>query len=146
MIRVSPAGPGDAEVVHALTQAAFAEHGALDPPSGALKETVTLVAEQLAARAGAVAYLDDVAVGALRLTENDGMLAVRRMAVDPAYRGRGVARALLVWAEDVARREGRGELRLGVRKALADNRAMYEHLGYTIVADHGYYLELRKEL
>jgi len=145
VIRVVAAGPGPRAGGVRQTQVAFAEHATLDPPSGALKETVPLVAEQLAARPGAVAYLDGVAVGALRLSET-GFLYVRRMAVDPAYRNRGVARALLAYAEDLARREARGELRLGVRTALTGNRAMYEHLGYTIVADHGFWLELRKEL
>ena len=146
MIEVVAAGPEAAAVVHRLTQAAFAPYGVLTPPSGALAETEDVVREHLAAHAGAVAYDGDVAVGALRLIEQEGSLHARRVAVDPAHRGRGVARALIAYAEDAARAEGRTELRVGVRNQLPANRALFEHLGYTMVTDHDFWVELRKEL
>lgn len=143
---VRAAGPGDAAVVHALTQAAFAGQDWLTPPSGALAETEEVVRAHLAAHPGAVAFLGDVPVGALRMVEQEGHLHVRRVAVDPAYQGRGVCSALMRHAEDAARAAGRTELRCGTRKQLPANRALYEHLGYTMVEDREFWVELRKEL
>ncbi len=144
---VHAVGAEAAGVVHALTRAAFGGYGWLDPPSGAMAETEDVVREELAARPGAVAYVDGVAAGCCRLAErDDGTLHVRRLAVDPAYRGRGVASALMRWAESTARTEGRAELRVGVRVQLPDNRAIYEHLGYVLVAEHEVWVELAKPL
>lgn len=146
MIAVSTVGPEAAEEVHRLTQAAFAGYDVLTPPSGALAETVDVVREHLTAQPGAVAYLDGVPVGAARLIEQEGHLHVRRVAVDPAYQGRGVCSALVRHVEDAARAAGRTELRCGVRDQLPGNRALFEHLGYTAVAQHDVWTELTKRL
>lgn len=146
MIAVSSVGPEAAEVVHGLTQAAFAGYGVLTPPSGALAETADVVRDHLAAHGGAVAYVDGVPAGVARLVEQEGQLHVRRVAVDPAYRGQGVCSALVRHVEDAARAAGRTELRCGARHQLPANRALFEHLGYTVVAEHEVWVELRKEL
>ena len=146
-VEIRLAGIGDAAVVHRLTQAAFAGQERLTPPSGALRETEEDVRAQLAARPGAVAYVDGVPAGAYRLEEHaDGTLHVRRVAVDPAYRGRGVARAMVEHAERRARDDGRPEIRLGVRDELPDNLEMFQHLGYQVVTVHEFWIELRKPL
>ena len=145
-IAVVACGPEAAADVHALTQAAFAEYAALTPPSGAVSETEDVVRAQLAARPGAMAYVDGAPAGCLRTQVQEGRLHVRRVAVDAAYRGRGVCAALVRHAEDAARAEGRTELRLGVRDQLPGNLALFRHLGYTVVADHGFWTELAKEL
>ena len=145
-VEVRPAGPGDAAVVHRLTQAAFAGQESLTPPSGAVSETVAVVREHLARRPGALAYVDGVPAGCLRLVEQEGELHARRVSVDPAFQGRGVCSALMRHAERVARAEGRAELRVGVRDQLPGNRAIYEHLGYVAVAGHDFWTELAKPL
>jgi GNAT superfamily N-acetyltransferase len=147
VISVRTAGPDDAAVVHALTQAAFAGQERLTPPSGALSETEDDVRAQLAAWPGGLAYDGDTAVGAYRLEEHDdGTLHVRRVSVHPDARGRGVARALIAHAEAYARSLGRAELRLGCRDELPDNVALFQHLGYEIVAVHEFWVELAKGL
>ena len=146
MIEVRPAGPDDAAEVHRLTQAAFAGYGVLTPPSGALAETEDVVREHLAAQPGALAFVEGVAAGALRMVEQEGELHVRRVAVDPAFRGSGVCSALVRHAEDAARAARRTELRCGVRHQLPGNRALFEHLGYTVVAEHDVWTELAKPL
>jgi tRNA threonylcarbamoyladenosine biosynthesis protein TsaE len=146
VISVVTVGPEAADVVHRLTQAAFAGYDVLTPPSGALAETVDVVRDHLAAHGGAVAYLDGVPVGAARLVEQEGELHVRRVAVDPAYQGRGVCSALVRHVEDAARAAGRTELRCGVRRQLPANRTLFEHLGYTPVAEHDVWTELVKVL
>lgn len=146
MITVRRAGPEDAPVVHELTKAAFAGQESLTPPSGAVAETEDTVREHLAAHDGALAYAGDEPVGALRMVVQEGYLHVRRVAVDPEHQGRGVCSALMRWAEDAARAEGVAELHVGVRDQLPANRAIYEHLGYTVVAEHGFWTELAKRL
>lgn len=145
MITVRLADADDAAVVHALTQAAFAGQE-LTPPSGALSETEEVVRDHLSAHKGAIAFADGVPVGALRVIDQDGHPHVRRVSVHPAYQGRGVCSALMRFIEAVMREHGHAELRVGVRDQLPDNRAIYEHFGYTVVADHEFWFELRKEL
>jgi len=55
---------------------------------------------------------------------------VHDIFVRPAYRRRGIARALMAAAEDFVRSRGARELRLGVIDRNADARAMYGDLGF----------------
>ena len=149
-VRVEPCGPEAAEAVHRLTRAAFAGHAALDPPSGAGRETLDAVRADLASGA-ALALVGDRPVGCLRYAVADGHLHVRRVAVEPALQGRGIGRALMAWAEAEARRRGVAEVTLGVRIALPSNLELYRHLGYEVVSAHahpGYdrptWLQMRK--
>ena len=65
-LRIVPCGIERADDVHRLTQAAFAPYRRLDPPSGAVSETVAGVIDALAAGGGAVAEQSGDAVGCLR--------------------------------------------------------------------------------
>ncbi|HSP73284.1 MAG TPA: GNAT family N-acetyltransferase [Gaiellaceae bacterium] len=152
--QVVPCGPERAGDVHRLTQAAFERHRTLDPPSGAGRESLEHVHEDLAAGGGAIAELDGRPVGCLRWTvAPSGDLHVRRVAVEPGRQGRGLGRVLMAWAEDEARRRGCGAVSVGVRIALPGNLAFYRALGYEVVDEHrhdGYeqptWLSLRKRL
>jgi GNAT superfamily N-acetyltransferase len=139
------ARPEDAGEVHRLTLAAFAPYGELDPPSGALQETLHQVQSDLrpelrpgARGAGAVlALLDGRAVGCLRWEVTPSAdFHVRRVAVEPALQGRGVGRALMAWAEVEAAARGCAAVTLGVRVALPGNLAFYAQLGYEITGEH----------
>jgi GNAT superfamily N-acetyltransferase len=153
-VRVVPCGPERAEEVHGLTQRAFAGYGELDPPSGALREDVSRVAEDLRAGGGAIAEIDGRPVGCLRwhiAASRD--FHVRRVAVNPGLQRRGVGRALMAWAEREARRRGCHSVTVGVRIALPTNLAFYGTLGYEVTegrAHDGYdratWLALRKGL
>ncbi len=55
---------------------------------------------------------------------------VEVLAVDPAARGRGVARALMDAAESWARAAGMGRITLNVWVQNDRARGLYEHLGY----------------
>ena len=57
-------------------------------------------------------------------------LHVGRVAVVPAWRGRGVATALMGWFEELAASRGLAEIRLAVRLTLPRNEAFYRRLGY----------------
>ena len=102
--------------------------------------------DHLSAHKGAIALADGVPVGALRVIEQEGHPHVRRVAVHPAYRGRGVCSALMRFIEDVAREQGHTELRCGVRDQLPANLALFRHLGYAVVAEHDFWTELAKPL
>lgn len=147
-------GAERAEDVHRLTQAAFRDYTWLDPPSGALRETLERVRDDLAAGGGAIAEVDGKPVGCLRWQQDeDGSFHVRRVAVAPHVQRCGVGRALMLWAEEEARRHGGDGVTVGVRIVLPGNLAFYRGLGYEIVSEHshdGYaeatWLELRKRV
>ena len=101
------------------------------------------------ARSGAViASVDGEAVGCARWAERPddaatgaeqrddwaqslrAYLYVGRVSVLPAFRGRGVATALMAWCEQLALDRGLHEVRLGVRLGLVRNEALYRRLGY----------------
>lgn len=124
----------DAELVHELTQVAFATlAGWIDPPSSAHRETMADVAQALAAGGGGIAAVDGATVGAVRFLPKVDHLYVGRVAVDPARRGRGVARALMAFAEGEAARLGLPETRIQVRRSLTGDVALFERLGYRVV-------------
>jgi predicted N-acetyltransferase YhbS len=150
-LRIEPCGPQLAEVVHRLTQEAFASHAALDPPSGAGRESVRSVRDELTREEAAVGWLDARPVACMRLTAEGDHLHVRRLAVAPDLQDRGLGRAMMAWAESEARRRGLAAVTVGVRLALTGNRAFFGRLGYVPVAEHahaGYdhptWVEMRK--
>lgn len=141
---VRPATPGDAEVIWRLTRAAFAGQAGLDPPSGASRETLEQVAADLESAGGLLAT-DPVSgqpVGAARWRVEQPAPWVRRVAVPPAHRRRGVGRELMLAAARHAAASGWPALRVGVRTGLAGNLDFYARLGYVPVADHDHWQEL----
>src|SRR5947209_3908988 len=106
---------------------AFAEYqDRLVPPSKALTETLEKVQKAMAAGGALLAYLEGVAVGTARYQIRSDHLYVERVGVVPEYRRRGVSAALMTALEDVARRAGLLEIRLGVRASLPSNLRHYE--------------------
>jgi ribosomal protein S18 acetylase RimI-like enzyme len=85
-----------------------------------------------------VAELDGVVVGYARLRpatplpESSHVVQVNGLAVAPAARGRGVARALLAAAEDQARSQGAAKVTLRVLGTNAAARRVYERAGYVV--------------
>ena len=108
----------------------------LDPPSGALRETVESVRDDIHRGGAAIAWLGGEPVGCLRYEVVDDHLHVRRVAVPPEWQRRRIGTALMDWAHARARELGLGEVRLGVRKQLPGNRAFYRGLGYQLMARH----------
>jgi GNAT superfamily N-acetyltransferase len=89
--------------------------GPFAPPSGAL-----LVATLGGAPAGCVAFR--------RIDE--GTCEIKRMFVDPAFRKRGVARALMHALLSRARERGYGRVRLGTLHTMTAAQALYRDLGF----------------
>ena len=131
-VRIRPLAARDAAAATALIHAAFAAQSrATDPPSGALGETTASVAAKLAEGGGAGAEIDGGLVGVALWTEQDGALYIGRVSVAPAWRGQGIARALLEAAEAEARRRGLERMTLRVRLALDDNQRLFAAFGFT---------------
>ncbi len=125
---------GDAALVHRLTQEAFAEYfGVMPVPSSVHGETLAEVEAWLAKDGGVLAWEGNEAVGAARYKLEPEYLYVGRVAVLPAYRGKGIAVALMRYLEELAPRLGRSQVCLGTRESMPGNIAFYQKLGYQIL-------------
>ena len=121
----------DADLIHRLTQAAFAEYGREPGTSTALKETREAVEGQLADENRALALFDaKKPVACVRFRFEGDALYFHRLSVDPAHRRKGYASALVGALEDCARAAGLRRLTCSVRLAQADNLALYFGLGF----------------
>jgi GNAT superfamily N-acetyltransferase len=126
--------PSDAAPAAALIRAAFAEQGkTTDPPSSALRETAEIVAKKLAAGGGAGIERDGALVGLVLWAPQTDALYCGRLAIAPAWRGRGFAGVLIEAAGAEARRRGLSILRLNARLELPGNRRLFARLGFAEV-------------
>jgi predicted N-acetyltransferase YhbS len=134
--RLRAATAADAALLSRLIIGAFSGYeGRLDPPSSALKETSDAIRAKLATHGAAIAESDGKPVGCVLFTPEEGsVLYVGRLAVDPVWRRRGVARALIAHAEAEARRRGLDRLRIQVRIPLVGNQALFESCGFVEVS------------
>jgi len=129
--RLRPLVPADAASVAALVRTAFAAQSVVtDPLPSALRVTEADVATHLETGGGAVVEADDVIVGSALWTKQDGRLYLSRLAVAPACRGRGVAKALLAAAEAAAREKRLPRIHLSTRIPLLDNRQLFAACGF----------------
>ncbi len=153
MIQVRKAKEGELGLVMQIMQAAFEEYrGNLEPPSGALTETLDDVRGS-AARGGAVlAFHDGVAVGSARYELRGDHVYTWRLSVLPSARGRGTAAAMLEFIHDLASELGFAEVRLSTREVMESNQQFYFRLGYQVISRNlhpcgeGVVLELAKAI
>jgi predicted N-acetyltransferase YhbS len=123
--------PGDAVAVAALVRAAFAAQSVVTAPlPSALRVTEAEVGAILRTGGGAVAESGGHIVGSVLWQEQDGGLYVSRLAVAPAWRGRGIARGLLATSEAAARAMGLPRMHLSTRLVLSDNRHLFGSCGF----------------
>jgi ribosomal protein S18 acetylase RimI-like enzyme len=69
-------------------------------------------------------------VGVIVLTVTDEGFLIANVAVDPSYRGKGLGKALLEFAEAEARREGFNSIYLYTHEKMTENIALYKKIGY----------------
>jgi ribosomal protein S18 acetylase RimI-like enzyme len=135
-IEIRKAAPSDAPIIHSLVQAAFAEYrGVINPPTEAENETLEAVVADVEAGVAFVAWRDGEAVGTARYELRPDCLYARRVAVPPENRGQGIADALMLHLEGLARSLGRDKVCLGTRRSLPRNISFYRRLGYRITRE-----------
>ncbi|HEX3346724.1 MAG TPA: GNAT family N-acetyltransferase [Acetobacteraceae bacterium] len=131
----------DAASAVAVIHAAFATIEAmLDPPASAARETAAGIAAWIGGGGGggAVAVAGGTVIAVVLWTERDGGLYIARLAVRPDWRRRGLARRLLVRAEQAARAKSLPRLHLGTRLVLAGNRRLFASAGFAEIAEHAH--------
>jgi predicted N-acetyltransferase YhbS len=129
--RLRPIAPADAAAVAALVRAAFAAQSIItDPLPSALRVTEADVATHLRTGGGAVADADGEIVGSALWTEQHRGLYLSRLAVAPAWRGRGIAKVLVAAAEAAAREKKLPGIHLSTRIPLLDNRQLFAACGF----------------
>ena len=90
-----------------------------------------------------IAYCEDQAVGCAglkRYSETDAEL--KRLWVEPAFRGRHIAARLMDQIEEKARQTGFRRLILQTRPLMADAVALYEKRGYVLIPNYPPYDQL----
>ena len=130
-ITLHEATDADIPALVAVLMAAFEEYrGVLDPPSGAHDETEERLRVTLREAHAVLARAGGELVGCVFYAPMSNYVDLFRLAVLPAYRRRGIARALVAEVEARALALGIPRMQLGVRVALPANRAYYERMGY----------------
>lgn len=125
---IRPARTGESGAIRALVRRAYAMYvsrmGA--EPGPMLDDYGKRVAD------GAVFMLEreETPAGILVLLPYDDHLLLDNVAVDPAFQGCGVGKALMAFAEQEAVRRGYGEIRLYTHETMVENITMYAKLGY----------------
>src|SRR5919106_4795170 len=77
-----------------------------------------------------VAESHQAIVGVIVLTITDEGFLIDNVAVDPVYRGKGLGKALLAFAEAEARRAGFNSIYLYTHEKMTENIALYTRIGY----------------
>ncbi|WP_298328168.1 GNAT family N-acetyltransferase [Asticcacaulis sp.] len=137
IIRADYRNPAHAEAIVALMQTYARDimGGGEALPS----EVTSALVERLAATPGAVsllAFADGQPAGLLNAFAGFSTFAARPLLnihdliVAPAFRGQGVARALMAEAEAIARERGCAKLTLEVLEGNATAQRLYQSLGY----------------
>lgn len=134
-MQIRSVNPPDLPAIVQVIHAAFEEYrGVFDPPSGAHAETVASIHHKMQRGAIFVAEMDQQMVGCVICEKEARHVYIGRLAVLPEYRGRGIARQLLIAAEEFAREIGFSHLQLGVRIMLAKNQQLFLSMGYEVVS------------
>lgn len=132
LIETRPAD--DPEVATLVT----AQQRELRQADGGLDDQVTLTREDIRYLAVVVNGLA-VACGGVQALEN-GIGEIKRMYVRPAYRGRGIARQLLVALEELVFQDGHHTVRLETGTYLPAAIGLYTSCGYHPIPVYGEYV------
>jgi predicted N-acetyltransferase YhbS len=119
-----------AAILALITRAFAAMAGRIDPPSSVHMLTVDALRTQ-----GEVLVMGVPPVACVILTPRAGVLYLGRLAVDPAWQGRGLGRRLVAQAETRARELGLAALELQTRVELVENHAAFRAMGFEKVGE-----------
>jgi putative acetyltransferase len=137
VLEIRSANVADSEAIAALLRESFAEFEPLYTPEGLAATTPP--SQQIRTRFEEgpvwVAVLGGVIVGTVSVAPQGEALYIRSMAVHPSARGQGVAGRLLTMVERYASAQGCKRLFLSTTPFLTDAIRLYEHAGFTRVAE-----------
>lgn len=130
-MRITTAKHCDASIIQSIMHAAFQE---TLPRSSALDETVESIAEKLQHNEPSlIAYDGDVAVATVRYKIMNSYIYFSRLSVLPAYQGRGIAKKLLAYLEQLAIDSQLHAIQCKVRGANRQSIRLYETIGYSTI-------------
>jgi ribosomal protein S18 acetylase RimI-like enzyme len=128
-IAIRKAGPGDADLIARMTDAAYAKYV---PLMGRKPQPMTADYQQILAEHPIwIMWANDQPAGVLVLMHEPEALLIYSVAIVPEYQKRGLGRRLLAWAESEARQAGYADIRLFTNALMQANIALYTRLGYT---------------
>lgn len=107
-------------------------------PAPMTDDYVALIARQFVS----VTVAHDRVAGVIVMWAVTDHLHIDNLAVDPTHRGRGVGQLLLSHADETARANGLGEIRLYTNEAMTENLGYYQRRGFTETdrrIEHGYH-------
>lgn len=130
MITMRQAVAADAAAVRALTREAYTKWVAVTGREP-LPMRVDYV-EALTQHRFDLLHEDGVLVALIETERHSDHLLIVNVAVAPDHQKRGLGRRLLAHAEDLARQDSLGTLRLYTNARMVENIALYQSLGYRI--------------
>ena len=135
MLEIREATEVELALVRRIMLEAFEEYrGVLEPPSGAITETLEDVRSSAAKGGAILAFLEGEPVASARYERREGYLYCWRLSVLSSARGRGIATAMLEHVHRRAETLGYPEVRLSTREVMQSNLRMYERLGYVVLS------------
>lgn len=130
-VRVAPARQADWSEVHRLLVKCFAYmDGRIDPPSSLTRMPPEAVAQKARDETVILAKADRQLIGCAFLTERADAIYLGKVAIDPAYRGRGILAQMIDAADTAARAAGKRHLELQTRVELIENHRTFERVGF----------------
>jgi ribosomal protein S18 acetylase RimI-like enzyme len=123
-----PATRADVSKVAALVNAAYGHY--VERIGMVPRPMTDDYAEVIANERVTVADSHGTIVGVIVLTVDDEGFLIDNVAVDPSYRGMGLGRSLLEYAEGEARRTGFDSIHLYTHEKMTENLALYSRIGY----------------
>jgi len=129
-IEIKRAGPGDAEAIAALTDAAYAKWVPLigRKPKPMTADYAAAVRQHMID----LLYLDGILAALVELIPQPDSLLIENLAVSPDFQGKGLGRHLMAHVERLAVARGHQRIELYTNKLFAENVGFYQSLGYRI--------------
>ena len=137
-LMIRPARPADAEDERAIERAAGDRFAEIGMPHVAGHEPMSadmLIGYAVDGRSWVATDAGDRAVGYVVVDVVDGCAHIEQVSVHPSDQGKGLGRALVARVERWAADEGLPAVTLTTFKDVPWNRPLYEHLGFSVLAD-----------
>lgn len=130
IITLPPAFDRWADLLGLILRSFASMDGVIDPPSSAHGLTPASLAAKARDETAFLAMAGGKLAGCVFLADKGDHLYLGKLAIDPAFQGRGIGRRLVEATEDHARRLGRRAIELQARVELVGNHAVFARLGF----------------